>query len=167
MSSMLSMPLTMIPMVSMIPMVPMIAMVVFMVVPMVVSISMVLVERKGVEERFFQPRLFSPFNNLCKLLKLVEFDTGSLRTPGLVRRQHVVLERVQVEEDGGVVLRVRLPLLPHLIHVLSLQQLLGLAGHQGGSRQDQAWDQGREKRHLNNLISISFFGLAQLLMTVE
>merc|ERR1719370_50302 len=87
------------------------------VIPMMVSI-VVLVERKGVEERFFQAWLFLPFNNLCQLLKLVEFHTGSLCTPGLVRGQHVV-ERVQVKEDGSVVLRVRLPLLPHLLHVLA------------------------------------------------
>merc|ERR1719458_906523 len=137
MSPVLSVPLAMIPVVSMVPMVLPVA----PVIPMVVSI-VVLVEGKGVEKRFLQTRLFFPFNDLCQLLKLVELHAGSLRAPGLLRGQHVV-DRVQVEEDGSVVLRVGLPLLPHLLHllhVLHLQQLLGLAGHQGGSGEHQAWE---------------------------
>ena len=160
MSVVLSMPLPMINMVSMIPMVPMVVPMV-LVIPMVGSI-MVLIEGKGVEERFLQPRLvfvfFFTFDNLCellKLIKLIEFYTGSLRTPGLVSGQHVV-KRVEVEEDGGVVLGVGLPLLPHQVHVLLLQQLLVLAGDQGGSCQHQAGDQGGEKCHLDtqNYISL-------------
>merc|ERR1719458_1972875 len=140
MSPVLSVPLAMIPVVPMVPMVLPVA----PVIPMVVSI-VVLVEGKGVEKRLFQTRLFFPFNDLCQLLKLVELHAGSLRG------QHVV-DRVQVEEDGSVVLRVGLPLLPHLLHllhVLHLQQLLGLAGHQGGSGEHQAWEQGREKCRLH------------------
>ena len=152
MSPLLSVPLTMISMIAMVPMVvPMAA-----VIPMVVSI-MVLIERKCVKERFLQARLILTFNNLCqllKLLKLVKLHAGRLCTPGLVGGQHVV-DWVEVEEDGGVVLRVRLPLLPHLLRVLLLQQLLGLAGHEGGSGEHQAWEEGREKCHLDISISLS------------
>merc|ERR1719362_1554525 len=132
----------MVPVIDMVSMIPMVPMVVPMVpvIPMVVPV-MVLIEGKGVEERFFQPRLvfifFFTFGNLCelfKLIKLIKFYTSSLRTPGLVSGQHVV-KRVEVEEDGGVVLGVSLPLLPHQVHVLLLQQLLVLAGDQGGSCQ--------------------------------
>ena len=85
------------------------------VVVSMVSTIMVLVERESVEKRFLQAGFFSvPFGNLRNLLKffkLVPFNRFSIHVL-LLLVEHV-LKRVEVEEDGGVVLQVRLPPLPH------------------------------------------------------
>merc|ERR1719293_506292 len=77
------------------------------VVVSMVRTIMVLVERKSVEKRFLQAGFFSVsfgnLGNLLKLFKLVPFNRLSLLALLLVK--HVV-KRVEVKEDGGVVLQV-------------------------------------------------------------
>ena len=91
------------------------------VVVSMVSTIMVLVERESVEKRFLQAGFFSVsfgnLRNLLKLFKLVPFNRFSLHA--LIPLVKHVLKRVEVEEDGGVVLRVCLPPLPpHLLHLV-------------------------------------------------
>ena len=91
------------------------------VVVSMVSTIMVLVERKSVEKRFLQAGFFSVsfgnLRNLLKLFKLVPFNRLSLHALLLLVKH--VLKRVEVEEDGGVVLQVCLSLLPpHVLHLV-------------------------------------------------
>ena len=91
------------------------------VVVSMVSTIMVLVERKSVEKRFLQAGFFSvsfrDLGNLLKLFKLVPFNRLSLHALLLLVKH--VLKRIEVEEDGGVVLLVRLPpLSPHVLHLV-------------------------------------------------
>ena len=76
------------------------------VVVSMVRTIMVLVERKSVEKRFLQAGFFSisfrNLRNLLKLFKLVPFNRLSLHALLLLVKH--VLKRVEVEEDGGVVL---------------------------------------------------------------